>query len=281
MEQKKSTNIIDEIAATTRLPEGTVALWWLGQAGFLIRSADMTVLIDPFLSQHEGREITPPFTAEECPPVEYILCTHEHIDHMDLPTLQTIMRNSTQTRIVAPRPIVEQITKVGIAPERVLGVQPGETIKLASATLSPIEAVHGISFPPVVYNFGQEESGGLYRFLGYVVELNGVTIYHAGDLLIHDGLVQRLQSFHIDLALLPINGRSYFREQQNLVGNIDEREAADLAAGANIPAVVPTHYEMFGANVGRPGFFVDYIRSNHPELTCYVPAHGKRCIYTK
>ncbi len=281
MQQKNPTNIINEIEATTQLQEGSVALWWLGQAGFVVRGANMTLLIDPFLSQHEGREVTAPFAAEDCPPVDYILCTHEHIDHMDLPTLQTIMHNSTQTRIVAPRPIVEQITKVGIAPERVLGVQPGEAIKLGNATLSPVEAVHGISFPPVVYNFGLEESGGLYRFLGYVVELNGVTLYQAGDLLIHDGLVQRLQSFNIDLALLPINGRSYFREQQNLVGNIDEREAADLAAAANISAVVPAHYEMFGANVGRPGFFVDYVRSNHPELTCYVPAHGKRLVYTK
>jgi L-ascorbate metabolism protein UlaG (beta-lactamase superfamily) len=281
MEQKKPTDIINEIESTTQLLQGSVALWWLGQAGFVVRGAGMTLLIDPFLSQYKGREVAPPFTAEESSKVDYILCTHEHIDHMDLPTLQVVMRKWTEARIVAPQPIVEQITKVGIAAERVQGVQPGETIKLGDATVFPIEAVHGISFPPVVYNFGLEESGGLYRFLGYAVELNGVTMYHAGDLLIHDGLVQRLQDLHIDLALLPINGRSYFRERLNLVGNIDEREAADLAAAANIPAVIPTHYEMFGANVGRPGFFVDYIRSNHPEMTCYVPAHGKRLVYTK
>ena len=281
MEQNKLTNIIYEIESAGPLPINSVALWWLGQAGFVLRGAGMTLLIDPFLSQHEGRTVTPPFTAEESPAVDYVLCTHEHIDHMDLPTLQTIMRNSTKTRIVAPQPIVEQITKVGIAAERVQGVQPGEIIKLGDATVFPIEAVHGISFPPVVYNFGLEESGGLYRFLGYALELNGVTLYHSGDLLIHDGLIQRLQELHIDLALLPINGRSYFRERQNLIGNIDEREAADLAAAANIPAVVPTHYEMFGANTGRPGFFVDYVRSNHPEMTCYVPAHGKRFVYTK
>lgn len=281
MEQKQNSDILSEIKDTKSLPMGSVALWWLGQAGFVVQGAGMTLLIDPFLSQHEGREVTPPFTAEECPKVDYVLCTHEHIDHMDLPTLQVVMRKWTEARIVAPQPIVEQITKVGIAAERVQGVQPGETIKLGDATVYPIEAVHGISFPPVVYNFGLEESGGLYRFLGYAVELNGVTMYHAGDLLIHDGLVQRLQELYIDLALLPINGRSYFRERQNLVGNIDEREAADLAAAANIPAVIPTHYEMFGANVGRPGFFVDYVRSNHPEISCYVPSHGKRLVYTK
>jgi L-ascorbate metabolism protein UlaG (beta-lactamase superfamily) len=278
---KQNVDILREIEDTSPLLTGSIALWWLGQAGFLVRGAGMSLLIDPFLSQHEGREVTPPFTAEECPKVDYILCTHEHIDHMDLPTLQIIMHNSTETRIIAPLPIVEQMTKVGIAADRVQGVQPGEEIKLGDTTVFPIEAVHGINFPPVVYNFGLEESGGLYRFLGYVVELNGVKIYHAGDLLIHDGLIQRLLDLQVDLALLPINGRSYFRERQNLVGNIDEREAADLAAAAGIPAVIPTHYEMFGANVGRPGFFVDYVRTNHPEITCYLPSHGRRLIYTK
>ncbi len=281
MEQKQNLHILREIEDTTSLPAGSIALWWLGQAGFLIRGGGMTLLIDPFLSQHEGREVTPPFTAEECPQVDYILCTHEHIDHMDLPTLQVIMRTWTEARIIIPQPIAEQVTKVGIAAERVQGVQPGEEIKLGEATVFPIEAVHGISFPPVVYNFGLEESGGLYRFVGYAVELNGVTLYHSGDLLIHDGLIQRLLDLHVDLALLPINGRSYFRERQNLIGNIDEREAADLAAAAGVSAVIPTHYEMFGANVGRPGFFVEYIRSNHPEITCYLPSHGKRLVYTK
>jgi hypothetical protein len=62
---------------------------------------------------------------------------------------------------------------------------------------------------------------------------------------------------------------------------MDEREAADLAAAAGISAVIPTHYDMFAANVGRPGFFVDYIRSNHPQLVCYLPAYGRRLVYIK
>jgi len=281
MEQQKALDTVHEVEATTQLPAGSIALWWLGQAGFVVRGASMTLLIDPFLSAHDGRLVTPPFKAKECPEVDFILCTHEHLDHMDLPTLQTIMRNSAKTRIVAPTPIVAQITAVGIAPERVIGVQPGSAVEIGSATLTPVEAVHGLDFPPVVYSFGPQGNENAYRFLGYVLTLDGVTLYHSGDLVIHDGLVERLRALHIDLALLPINGRSYFREQQNLIGNIDEREAADLAAAAGIPAVIPTHYDMFAANVGRPGFFVDYVRSNHPELTCYIPSHGKRLVYTK
>ena len=63
MEQKQNLDILREIEDTRSLPMGSVALWWLGQAGFLVRGAGVTLLIDPFLSQHEGREVTPPFMA--------------------------------------------------------------------------------------------------------------------------------------------------------------------------------------------------------------------------
>ncbi|GHO67887.1 hypothetical protein KSC_067790 [Ktedonobacter sp. SOSP1-52] len=62
---------------------------------------------------------------------------------------------------------------------------------------------------------------------------------------------------------------------------MDEREAADLAAAAGIDCVIPTHYEMFAANTGRVGFFVDYIRTFHPHISCHLPTHGKRFVYTK
>jgi L-ascorbate 6-phosphate lactonase len=277
----KSAHINADSNTELSLPVGMVALNWLGQAGFVLQDTMTTLLIDPFLSQHEGRQIPPPFTAENSPKVDFILCTHEHIDHLDLPSLQIMSHKWPEMRIIVPQPIVEQTISAGIPAARVLGVQPGEEHTLGTARLIPVPAVHAINCPPSIYNFGLEESAGMYRYLGYVVELNGVRIYHSGDTLIYEGLIDRLRTLAIDLALLPINGRNYFREQQHLVGNIDEREAAELTAAAGIKAVVPTHYEMFAANTGRPGFFVDYLRAHHPEITCYIPAHGRRFIHIK
>ncbi|SRR5579884_347037 len=265
--------------ASTQLPPGAIALWWLGQASFVLRGQTSTFFIDPFLSTRSDRLVLPPFTAEESPPVDYVLCTHEHGDHLDLPTLIIIAQRSPEARFVVPRPIVEQLITRGIAAERVLGVQPDEQLTAGEAQLFPMPAVHGLSCPPAIYDFGFEKSGGLYRYLGYVIDLQGVRIYHPGDTLIFDGLVERLRPFHIDIALLPINGRSYFREQKGLVGNIDEREAADLAAAAGIKLLIPTHYEMFAANQGQPGALVDYVRSTHPSLSCYLPSHGRRFTF--
>jgi L-ascorbate metabolism protein UlaG (beta-lactamase superfamily) len=60
-----------------------------------------------------------------------------------------------------------------------------------------------------------------------------------------------------------------------------EGPPADLAAAAGVKLLVPTHYEMFSANQGRPGVLVDYVRAYHPTLTCYIPAHGRRFTYKK
>lgn len=270
-----------EITNTTHLPTNSIALWWLGQASFAIHGASLTLLIDPFLSEVEGRQIAPSFTADTAPAVDFVLCTHEHLDHMDLPTLQKIAHKQKRTRFIVPRPLIEQLTEVGIESERIQGVQPGEEHMLSQCRLIPVPAMHGINCPPAVYDFGFAESGGMYRYLGYIIELNGICLYHPGDTLVYDGLTERLRGHAIDLALLPINGRSYFREQQQLVGNMDEREAADLAAEAGIPAVIPTHYEMFASNTGRVGFFVEYLRNHHPTITCHLLSHGKRFVYTK
>src|SRR5437879_1362722 len=119
-----SRTCTQEINATTGLPNQSIALWWLGQAGFAIKSASLTMLIDPFLSEHEGRLVVPPFSATTAPEIDFVLCTHEHLDHLDLPVLQELAQRQPQLRFVVPRPIIGQLTETGIESERIIGVQP-------------------------------------------------------------------------------------------------------------------------------------------------------------
>jgi L-ascorbate 6-phosphate lactonase len=269
--------------AATQVPPHTVAMWWLGQASVVLRGAGTTVYIDPFFSQYPDRLVPPPFAPATAPPADYVFCTHEHVDHFDPQTLPGLAQASPHALFVVPLPIVEQARALGLRPERVLGTQPGEVVHLGAITLFSVPACHGLKAPPAVYDFGCEEREGknLYRYLGYILEIAGVRIYHAGDTVIYDGLVQRLRELEIDIAFLPINGRSYFREQHDIVGNMDEREAADLAAAAGVRLLVPIHHEMFAANQGRPGTLIDYIQAHHPGLACLIPAHGRRFTFMK
>lgn len=266
-----------------QLPPQTVAIWWLGQASIVLRAGDTVIYIDPFFSAYPGRLIPPPFVPEMAPAADYVLCTHEHVDHFDPQTLPGLLQVSPQARLIVPRPLAVGVDVLGISPERVVGTQPGEVLRWGDITIASLPASHGLQAPPARYGFDLVEQNGekLYRYLGYVLEIAGVRIYHAGDTVIYDGLVERLRDLAVDIAFLPINGRNYFREQVDIVGNMDEREAADLAAAAGVKLLVPMHYDMFAANQGRPGLLVDYIQAHYPQLACFVPAHGCRFTFTR
>ena len=280
MQTQLFAHLSDDIVST-RPPVNSVALWWLGQSGFAVRSADTLFYIDLFLSDHSDRLVPAPFNPASAPAADFIFCTHEHLDHLDPSSLKLLARSSSEAQIIVPRPIIDQVLELDVAPERIVGVQPDEEINLGKLRVFPVPAMHGLAFPPFEYNFGRELSNGLCRYVGYVIELAGVRIYHAGDTLVYDGLVEKLRELKIDIALLPINGRSYIRERQNLVGNMDDREAADLAAAVGVDILIPIHYDMFAPNLGRPGALVDYVRTQYPNLACYLPAYGRRFIYTK
>ena len=65
-------------------------------------------------------------------------------------------------------------------------------------------------------------------------------MYHSGDTLLFDGLESKLREFGVDLALLPINGR---KPERRVAGNLDGKQAADLAKSIGAKCVVPCHYE--------------------------------------
>jgi len=248
-----------------------MGLWWLAQSGFVVRSDRATVVIDPFLGPNPQRAVPAPFAPENFSNVAVLACTHQHIDHFDPPSVSGIAAASPDAVIVVPKPIVSMVTDLGIAPNRVIGAQPGETISHGGATLHPVPACHGTDMDHA-YSFGKEQSNGLYRFLGYVVEAGDLRVYHAGDTLVYDGMVETLRALQVNVALLPINGRDYFREAQNLVGNMNPREAADLTAKIGADLLVPMHYDMFVSNLGYPAHAVQMVRQYHSEVAVAVPS---------
>jgi L-ascorbate metabolism protein UlaG (beta-lactamase superfamily) len=91
-----------------------------------------------------------------------------------------------------------------------------------------------------------------------------VTVYHAGDTVVYDGLMETLSAWRIDVAFVPINGRDYFRTAQNIIGNTDFREAAQLAEALDFGLIVPTHYDLFAFNGADPGHFVSHLYDLNP-----------------
>jgi len=273
-------DLLDEIAHTRTQP-GSLAFWHIGQSGFFVKGGETTLLFDPFLKTSDRRTFAPPVAPEQITAVDFVLCTHAHGDHLDAFTVEGIAKAAPGARFIVPPAAVQQVADLGVASHRILAAAVDEETALGPLTLRAVPAAHGDQNKPVAEYVWEPHPERGYRFVGFVVDLNGVRVYHAGDTTIYPGMVDRLASLRIDVALLPINGRDWFREQRGVIGNMDHREAADLGHAIGADVIVPMHYDMFAGNPGFPGWFVDYCVATYPGQGFHVPVRAKRWLHIK
>jgi L-ascorbate metabolism protein UlaG (beta-lactamase superfamily) len=248
----------------------SVTLTWYGQSGFRLEAGESRVLIDPFLTDRPDRSYRPPASAADFPDIALVLCTHEHVDHLDLPFLRELCAINQGAKIVVPEPVTEIAAGAEIDPARLVPARSGQVIWHADVTVHPLPALHGLGGDqPVVYEFAP--GGGPDRFLGYVVEVGGIRFYHSGDCLVYPELPAALSDLAPDVLMLPINGRDHMRESGGIVGNMNETEAAWLCAQVGPAYVLPMHYEAIAHNKGDPGHFTRLVRDSGCASTVLVP----------
>ncbi len=256
------------------LPERTVGMAWLGQAGFLLRCQSGRIVIDPYLSDHlahkyqgsvfpHRRMMPAPIDAAELQPLDAVLCTHRHSDHMDPGTLPTLAELNPSCRFVVPAAERKAALKAGVPEDRMLTVNADQTVEPAQGiSLSVIPAAH----EQIEIN-----ERGEHRFLGLILRLDGIVVYHSGDCVPYDGLVQRLRGQRIDIALLPVNGRDEFRRGRGVPGNMTFDEAAELCAAVTIPLLVPHHFGMFDFNTVAPEDLTTKAARPPASVECLIP----------
>ena len=262
-----STSPLLEVLGRSEPPPPSVALAWLGQSSVALRLGGATVLVDPFLSPHPDRLVPPPFSAEEARGVDVVLITHDHLDHLDEDALPAIAVASPSAIMVAPEDVVERVAELGVERDRIRGLRSDGGTQVGDVRVDAVPACHGE---------GMDDAYRLGPFLGYIVSAGGAHVYHAGDTVLFEGLVDRLRELRVDLALLPINGRDAEREAAGIVGNLDAREAAQLAHDIGADAAVPLHWDMFAWNPGDPAEFVRVA-----QTTAIVPQRARAFVYTR
>jgi L-ascorbate 6-phosphate lactonase len=267
-----SSTLRDKIAGST--PASGVDVWWLGQAGVVLRGSGASVAIDPFLTDYGGfgRLYDPPIAPDQVDFLDLLLGTHDHIDHIDPLGFPALLDASPEAIGIVPAAVLPRVSSLVGDSSRLLGARVDSMIEHSGVTVAALPAVHA-NEPNDGYDF-HLTADGEYPFLGYVVELDGVRICHTGDTLIYDGLLDRLRTERLDLLILPINGASWFREQRGLVGNMNVFEAAELAAASGVPIAMPVHWDLFADNTEDPEHFARYAASRHPGVRVVIPTIG-------
>jgi L-ascorbate metabolism protein UlaG (beta-lactamase superfamily) len=231
-------------------------LWWLGQSGFLIHWRDSFLLVDPYLSDSLTRKYASTdkphvrMTARVIAPenldfIDVVTSSHNHTDHLDAETILPLRHANPGLRMIIPEAsrlfVSERLNTDAAWP---VGLDDGTSATAAGFEFTGIPAAHETI---------ERDEQGRCKFLGYVIGVGGWTIYHSGDTVGYEGLANKLRPFHVDIALLPINGA---KPERRVAGNLSGIEAAQLAHDARARLVVPCHYEMFEFNTASPDEFI-------------------------
>lgn len=263
---------IDRLA----VPPGQLALWSLGQAGFVVKGGETIAYIDPYLSESVAatggprRRIPIPLDPGAVRHAQIVFATHEHMDHVDVATLGPLMAASPRATLITSPQGRDLALGADIAPERIVTPRLGERVAAAGLAYTAIPAAH--------YSY-EVDAEGRARWMGFLIECNGVTLYHAGDTIVIPQLLAALGGKAIDLALLPINGRDFFREEQEIIGNLWPGEAIDLAVRLRARVLIGIHNDLFAENRVSSGLLFDELDRRAPLQRCHMLQPGELYLY--
>lgn len=279
----------------TRLTSAQAALFYLGQESFLIKYQEHYLLIDPYLSDYVDqncctetvkwqRKYPAPIFAEELDFIDYILCSHEHFDHADPWTLQTLARINPDAKFIIPSPMQDTILSYGVTQEQIIGANADQAISLnmfPSKTTAECCSESKITVIPIpsAHEELHTDAIGQYKELGYKILLGNLSIYHAGDCCIYNGLLKRISN--ADVMMLPINGRSYYKLQNDIIGNMTVEEAILLAKEGDAGMLIPMHYDLYEVNGINPAVFTDTLFQMNPRQKYHMFTPGERYIVMK
>ncbi|MBI2574473.1 MBL fold metallo-hydrolase [Candidatus Woesearchaeota archaeon] len=180
-------------------------LEWLGHAGFRV-SGEKVIYVDPFQIQPGEK-------------ADIVLITHPHYDHCSIEDLRKIVK--LDTVIVAPIDCQSKIASAKLHYAEFKNVSPGSSVSIYGCSIRAVPA----------YNTNKHFHNKTDEWAGYVFEVNGKKLYHAGD----TDFIQEmtgLASMGIDIALLPVGG-TY---------TMNAREAAQAVAMIRPKVAIPMHY---------------------------------------
>jgi L-ascorbate metabolism protein UlaG (beta-lactamase superfamily) len=275
---KTGKALADEIRATTLDGPG-VAVWWLGQSGYVFKSRETTLVVDPYLSEHltakyadtekpHIRMTACPVRGSELTGIGLVISSHKHSDHMDPGTIPDLLEANPGTPYLFPRAHRDHVLSWGVPEDRLLLADVDRPVKRSGVTVVPKPAAHA--------HLDRMDGIG-YPHMGFRIAMGGLQIYHSGDTVPFKGLVQNVTG--ADLAFFPINGRDARRVALGTPGNTSIDEALSIAVLAGVDTLVPHHYDLFSFNTADINQFKERARIAYPDQKIRVLECGRMALF--
>ena len=260
------------IAGTSSRPPdispADTSITFIGHSSFLIQTAGQALLIDPVFATRLivlRRQRRPGLRIDDLPPIDAVLLTHAHMDHLNRPSLRAITREMRRRglkapKVVVPKGVEDLVQDLGFS--RIETLEWWQSVKIdpitASTALGPhlVERDQNVSGAPVesrstitvtstpARHWGARMFSDTHRgFGGYVISSStGPTIYHSGDTAYFGGFAEIARRLQPDVALLPIG--AYFPDSYRSVHTSPE-EALRAFLDLRASVMIPMHYGTF------------------------------------
>ncbi|MBS1801143.1 MAG: MBL fold metallo-hydrolase [Acidobacteria bacterium] len=223
-----------EMVAPTEL-----GVTFIGHSSFFLQIGGRNVLIDPVFSRRLillRRQRHPGSLPEQLPPIDLVLVTHAHMDHLDIASLRRIARSTRRRRGIAPEIVVpngveDLVASLGFRRVHTLAWWQQEEIAGLQLAMTPCRHWGARLFNDTHRGYG-----------GYVISSGDHSVYHSGDTAWFDGFAEIGNRFHPKVALLPIG--AYFPDSYRAV-HVSPEEAVRAFVDSGAQRMVPMHFGTF------------------------------------
>lgn len=186
---------------------------------------EKTIYIDPFKIDRNYND------------ADIVFITHDHYDHYSEEDIDKVINENTT--IIIPEELLTKLLRKGINKNAIITVEPNERYM-----------VQGIKFETIpAYNTNKTFHPKKNGWVGYIIIINGIRYYIAGD----TDITEENKQVKCDVAFVPVGG-TY---------TMDFKEAASLINEIKPKIAIPIHY---GSIVGTEQDAIDFIRLLHPEI---------------
>jgi len=244
--------------------QDSVALWALGEAGFIPKTAATTIYIDPYVGGSvvsEGvvlhRMIPIPFNPSSVSKIDATVITHEDLDHLDENFIFPVSENTTCT-FIGPLGVAELLESWKIAEDRIISLEENEQTE-----------IRGIRIIALPSNNANPKTANTY-----LLDTGNVRVFYSGDSLYLVKFAEIGNRYQIDIAAISLGRNPTGAKWYN-----DPTEALQIAKDLKAKVLIPMHWDLWHNTLEDPHLVEREAEKKRCNIRIVPLRVGERFVY--